>query len=194
MTNKLFDFMPDTNRVKDGFVPDATLLLHPSLPPALHGTNPRTVLKKKKPGWWDKVRKEAYAKHDYRCWACGSHKYDEGSFGRDVLDAHEYYNIDFTSCIITLHKIVALCPQCHAFIHINMMSKLYDKGELDEQDCWLIVNHGIRTMENQSINPTKVPPVYNVEDWNKWHLIIDGESYYSKFSGVDEWREFYDRP
>ena len=30
-----------------------------------------------------------------------------------------------------------------------------------------------------------------VASWNKWHLILDGDKYYSKFKNDEERRKFY---
>ena len=29
-------------------------------------------------------------------------------------------------------------------------------------------------------------------DWSKWHLVLDGEKYYSKFKDIDDWRKHYE--
>lgn len=168
--------------------PDAKLLLHPPLPPALHGTNPRTLMGK---FWWDTERQKAYIRHDYRCWACGVHKEDQ--IGRKVLDAHEDYLFDYELFRLTLREIVALCVTCHAFIHCNRMNLLFDKGTINEEDCAEILRHGFRTLVNQGLEPSRLPhPVYYDGDWNKWHLRIEGKDYYSKFKNKEEWKRFYD--
>jgi len=167
--------------------PSAKLLLHPPLPPPLHGTNPRTILGQK---WWDVERRKAYAKHGYRCWACGVNK--EEQIGRQVLDAHEDYVFNYECHRITLREIVALCVTCHAFIHCNRMNSLYDKGVINEEECCEILRHGYRTLLNQGMEPNRLPhPAYYKGDWDKWHLVLEGKEYYSKFRDEEEWAEFY---
>lgn len=173
--------------VEDSFKPNARILLHPSLPPALHGTAPRTVMG---PKWWDIKRKEAYAKHDYHCWACGVAK--EESLGiSNRLDAHEEYDIDMEAKRTEMTRIVALCTVCHAFIHRNRMNNLFDQGKLTEADCWEIIAHGERTLANQGVVEDKMSHDYDEGDWEQWRLVIDGKEIEGKFSCRKEWEEYY---
>lgn len=174
---------------KPKWVPDASLLLHPSLPPPLHGTNPRTLKGKV---WWDIKRKEAYAKYDYRCYACGVDKAD--SFGiSNRLDAHENYFIDTETFSIELVSLSALCTKCHEFIHRNRMSALFDKGVITESECWEIMAHGNRVLVDSGLDPDdKLVIEYDERDWDKWKLIIDGKDYYSKFNNAEVWRAYYE--
>lgn len=179
---------PSSDQFNDsGFKPDASILLHPPIPTPLHGTNPRTVMGTK---WWNEQRRRAYEENNFVCSACGVHK--EDSLGREVLEAHEYYHYDYVKYKLTLAKIVALCPACHAYIHVNRMNRLFDKGELTEFDCWEITAHGERTLHNQGYIDLRVDyPSYCDDDWDKWHIVIDGKVYYSRFKNRDEWKEYY---
>ena len=165
--------------------PDAKLLLHPTIPPPLHGINPRTILGQK---WWDEQRKDAYEKYDFHCHACGIHRDDSfGISGR--LDAHERYEFDFTACVIRLDGIVALCTICHAYIHRNRMHALFDKGIIGPTDCWEIIEHGERVLYNAGYDPKKFfwPP-FDDADWHKWHLQIN---FYTRFKDRQDWLEHY---
>tara|TARA_R110000850_G_scaffold53786_1_gene128624 strand:+ start:60 stop:326 length:267 start_codon:yes stop_codon:yes gene_type:complete len=31
----------------------------------------------------------------------------------------------------------------------------------------------------------------DIADWDEWHLVLEGEKYYSKFKNYEEWEEFY---
>ena len=86
------------------------LLMHPQIPPPLHGLAPRVVMGRK---WWDEQRRIAYAKHDDKCHCCGIHK-SKAKY-RKVLEAHEAYKIDWTAGRAELEEIVALCHSCHPF-------------------------------------------------------------------------------
>jgi len=86
------------------------LLLHPPIPSQLRGVNPRTI---KGQEWWDVVRRQAYGKNNYCCWACGMYCLDTPG----PLEAHECYNYDYGTYKASLKEIVALCCKCHSFIH-----------------------------------------------------------------------------
>ena len=45
----------------------------PNIPLPLHGLAPRVIKGQK---WWSDTKKEAKAKLNQHCWACGVHKYD----------------------------------------------------------------------------------------------------------------------
>lgn len=98
------------------------LLLHPTIPPPLHGLAPREVLGR---SWWDVVRREAYEKYDDHCHACGTHiskaLYHRTSSPSKFksLEAHEAYNIDYDTCTVNLEEIVALCHCCHNYIQLH---------------------------------------------------------------------------
>ncbi len=71
-------------------------------------SNLRSVLKREQ---WDVIRKDAYARAKGKCMICGtpcSH-----------LEAHERWSYDETLAIQKLEDVIAVCPQCHAVIHIG---------------------------------------------------------------------------
>lgn len=87
------------------------LLLHPSIPLYLFGINPRTLLGQE---WWDVTRKTAYARNNHCCWVCGAYQLDTPS---GKLDAHECYDYNTRKFEARLAAVVALCRECHKFIH-----------------------------------------------------------------------------
>jgi len=95
------------------------LLLHPCIPPMLYGVNPRTIRGEE---WWDATRKAAYAENNFHCWACGVHQLDAEY--KQVLEAHECYTYDVTTYTARMVSVVALCLQCHQFIHWGRLSKV----------------------------------------------------------------------
>jgi len=103
--------MVSFNVTEEPRVPNPALLLHPPIPIALGGVNPRTI---KGQEWWDVVRREAYAKYDYHCWACDVHRLDTDN---QKLDAHECYNYNYIRKRAYFVGVVALCRDCHMFIH-----------------------------------------------------------------------------
>jgi len=195
--------------------PIPKILTHPNIPKPLHGVNPRSVLGDL---WWDHHRKEAYAKHDDRCWACGIHK--KRADWHQWLEGHEFYDINYSAGTVELVEIVALCHSCHNFIHSGRLWALLEKGEISEFKWHVIMKRGIEICKHAGIRPwwgslmfwymgtrqvasesaaieraCMEGTVYHNENkfapWNQWRLIIDGDEYYSKFASQLEWDKHY---
>ena len=186
------------------------LLTHPNIPKPLHGLTPRTLLGK---SWWDGVRYEAYAKHDFCCWACGIHKQDAKY--HPWLEGHECYNINYKDGIMELKEIAALCHSCHSFIHSGRLWQLYQQGNATKTKALDILNHGFRILREHNLKPfvaaiicwyritgyykesfielskRAMPLPMDFAEWSDWHLIIEGEKYYSLFKNFDDWRNHY---
>ena len=81
-------------------------------------SNLRSLLK---PSAWDIIRKKVYAKSGGFCEICGAKP--------KRLEAHEQWEYDEKNKIQRLKRIVALCPMCHATVHIGL-STLRGKEEL----------------------------------------------------------------
>jgi len=199
------------------FSPNPLLLLHPPLPDPLHGVNPRTINGRK---WWDATRKEAYAKHGDRCWACGIHKNDARF--RKHLEAHECYAIDYRQGIAHLDQVVALCHSCHNYIHSNRMLRQMAEGHMNRSKYLQILAHGERQLNpilencptweigkrwripDQETQPfqlafpqvaiaglSEIPPQSEWAKWSQWRLVVDGVEYYSPFKNQAEHDAFY---
>ena len=171
------------------------LLLHPNLPKPLHGLNPRTVMGQK---WWNNERRRAYATNNYHCWACGTYRnfnLDLNKFCDDSgesLDAHECYRIDYEKKEVELVEIVAICKNCHQYIHSGRTNSLYEKGVIDEKDCFIVFSHGDSILIDAGLIPcNEVDTNTYQEEWNEWKLIIDGKEHYSKFKDYFEWYKHY---
>lgn len=174
------------------------LLLHPLIPPPLHGIAPRVILGQQ---WWDEQRKIAYAKHDHKCHACGI----EGkATKKKYLEAHEAYDIDYENFVVTLKEVVALCPYCHKFIHVGRLLVQFREGYASRQYTTYILEHGIRVLSEAGLKPNAVQAhaylclsknyspeeatayiikkdlaqdKFNSAFWDQWRMIIDGETY-----------------
>lgn len=160
------------------------LLTHPNIPKPLHGLNPRSLLGQE---WWDKQRREAAAKEDYHCWACGVR-------GKDAkyhqwLEGHESYVYDYEKGVATLKEIVSLCHSCHNFIHSGRLRILLRKGSISEEKVMDILNHGRAILREYGLTP--ISPPDQIADWSQWVLIIDGKSYSGKFKSYEEWESYY---
>jgi len=161
------------------------LLLHPNIPKPMHGTNPRTILGD---DWWNDVRQQAYAENNYCCWACGVHK-SQAKY-HQWLEAHERYRINYEHGIVSLVEITALCHSCHNFIHDGRMTSLVNKGEMSYDKMKEIHNHGYAVLAKAGIRNLRLDATL-IAPWHKWHLVLNGKKYYSKFASYDEWMEYY---
>ena len=88
------------------------------IPRSMWNVNLRSELPKK----WGEIRKNVYAKADYKCEICG----DQGK--RHPVEAHEIWIYDDDRKIMALDKIVALCPKCHLCHHLGFAEV---KGKLE---------------------------------------------------------------
>ena len=92
------------------------LLFHPNIPKPLHGLAPRIILGET---WWQTTKKEAKAKLNQHCWACGIHK--SSSKYHQWLEAHECYSINYGLGRVEYVGTCALCHACHNYIHDGRM-------------------------------------------------------------------------
>jgi hypothetical protein len=170
------------------------LINHPNIPKPMHGIAPRTLIKGKE---WNEIRREAYAKNNYHCWACGVHRNFDLVLNKFIddsgtLDAHESYVIDYEKKTVELKEIVALCKNCHNYIHSGRMNAMYDKGELDEEDCWIISTHGDSVLIDGGLIPCKDADDRDyASEWGEWKLLFRGKEYGSKWKDYQEWEEHY---
>lgn len=188
------------------------LLTHPNIPKPLHGMNPRSILGD---DWWNEQRQIAYAKENYHCWACGVHKKD-AAYHR-WLEGHESYDINYKLGSVELKEIVALCHCCHNFIHSGRLWVMYQRGQMSRQKAEYIMKHGISILDKHNLKPsiaTKIVslkiddtpdlliPIILEEDgyeignkeiaeWSEWHLVLNGKKYYTRFTDMQDWQNFY---
>lgn len=186
------------------------LLLHPNIPKALHGINPRTI---KGDVWWNQQRQQAYRQNNYKCWACGIDKV-QAKYHK-WLEAHEMYNINYLTGSVTFTGICALCHSCHNFIHSGRLVSLFRKNEIDLVKIKDILQSGfdILVKNKLSMNPfalvvakeVALPMFFNYSkykihkynkcniEWNDWRLIIDNKEYKGKFNSLKEWNSHYNK-
>lgn len=163
------------------------ILLHPNIPKPLHGLNPRTI---KGQEWWDEQRHIAYDKNNDCCWACGVHKSKAEYY--QWLEAHEYYEYRYKEGEAKLVEIVALCHACHNYIHSGRMAMMQENGTMEQEKVANILEHGNKILSDAGLLHLKTNlPESEFAEWKKWHLVIDGVSYYTKFESFNEWYQFY---
>ncbi|MCD8040470.1 MAG: HNH endonuclease [Clostridia bacterium] len=66
------------------------------------------------PAQWNVVRKDAYARAGGKCAICGAQS--------ARLEAHERWSYNEQTCVQKLEDVIAVCPACHAVIHIGRTS------------------------------------------------------------------------
>ena len=188
--------------------PDPKLLTHENIPKPLHGINPRTI---KGDIWWNDQRYEAYKTHNYRCWACGIYKRE--AHYHKWLEAHETYDINHQAATATFTGVVALCHVCHMFIHCGRMWNLYLYKEIPLSKVSHVMKRGFALLAGAGLEPALSAKIIDLQmkgaqpekiekllradvnsiqqDWTKWHLVFEGQSYFSNFKNLDEWKEVY---
>lgn len=93
------------------------------IPDGCWKVNLRTALPKEV---WERLRRAAYARAGGKCAVCGA---------RGRLEAHEVWEYDDEKHIQRLKDIVALCPACHAVVHIGRTALLGKEGEAQAHFC-----------------------------------------------------------
>ena len=181
------------------------ILSQSNIPKPLHGVNPRSIMGKEK---WDVVRREVYASTGYRCAACGVHK-DDAMFHK-WLEAHEDYEIDHESAIMTVRSMVPLCHSCHSFVHSGFLFVQLERGEKSKSEVAIILDHGFGILKSARLpafvglkNVIKASgwsgswsggwlhPRESSKRWDEWVMIWEGEKFPAKFKSYDEWVRFY---
>ncbi len=162
------------------------ILLHPNIPKPLHGLAPRTIMGE---AWWDAERQKAYAKLDYHCWVCGTHK-SEAKF-HNWLEAHEFYEIDYAKGSMVFKETVALCHACHNFIHSGRMIAMVDQGTMTRRKQQEILAHGEAILKKHRLHTPSAP--LTCAKWGAWRLVLDGKKYKGNFKTFEDWMKAYNR-
>lgn len=183
-------------RVPMGKVPLA--LLMPRVPLPLHHQNPRNILTKIDKGWWERTRRRVYDVQGQHCAVCGRHKLYQPS-KRKVLEAHELYDIDYTTGTVKLLGIIPICPVCHKFIHFGLVTAWLESGTIDVAMYNAILEHGNRVLEENNLPKKNMDATVNDNRYNiafdKWHLdlCINGQwqSFYSLYKNEADLEAHY---
>lgn len=88
--------------------------------------NLRLIFKKSQ---WDKIRKDAYKRADYKCVICG------GIGKRHPVEAHEEWDFNANTGVQTLIEVNALCPSCHLCKHAGRAYKMGQGREVLRHLC-----------------------------------------------------------
>lgn len=184
---------------------DPSILTHPHIPKPLHEVNPRNIMGNEE---WDKTRKKAYASTDDHCIACGIHKTE--AKGPKWMEAHEFYEIDYTKGEVKIKKIIPLCHYCHNFIHSGRLQMIIGK-EKTKKEVVDILDHGFSILEGTGIKAfyatvnlanalgvdTRGVEPYEPQDssipWGRWRMVWKSKKYPPKYKTYEEWLEKYGR-
>lgn len=169
------------------------LLTMPNVPRPLHGLPPRKIMGQTN---WDKMRKRCYYNAEYKCEVCGC----EPPKGK--LHAHELYDIDYIKGTSTFRRCIAVCADCHNFIHSGRLITLYKQGNplypkeyvlnVVEKGFKLIGDHNTKYHDDLKAYATfleylKVPELRNaVERFIKKYNI----SFYSEPNEIADWGDW----
>lgn len=170
-------------------IPDEPkLLLGPNTPKPMHGLTPRNLLGSK---WWNKTRRKAYRSTGYRCLACGVLKFN--AKGRQWLEAHEVYEIDYLLGRSYYRRAVPLCHYCHCYIHSGRLAAQLEKGEISHAKYTTVIQHGDRVLSLAGLEPRSSKEDYSglVADWSDWRLVIEGKEYPPKFKTFKQWKAVF---
>lgn len=181
------------------------ILSHPNIPKPLHGLNPRIV---KGQDWWDVTRREAYARTEFHCVACGVHKRDAKK--HQWLEAHEYFDIDYKTGRCEVVSIEPLCHYCHNFIHSGRLRMIMGKDK-SQQEVIEILEHGFTVLARHDlkafkgtidfahdigaltfgVKATQDPSINPKLQWGDWRLVLDGTEYPPVHNSYDAWFRHY---
>ena len=160
------------------FKPKPSLLLHNNIPTPMHGTAPRVVLGE---NWWNKTRRACYKKSHHHCQACGCHASD--AKGRQWMECHEQYEINYTKGRMKYVGCVSLCHYCHSYLHDGRLIWLLQTGQIHQAKYCAILQHGDSVLakaglvrESKKIRDKKIHEQV-IAPWGKWRLQIGRKLY-----------------
>lgn len=157
------------------------VLLQSNTVKPLHQVTPRSILGKR---WWDVTRAAAYAVSDYHCVACGVPK--ALAEWHRWLEGHEVYSIDYHAGRMTYIETVALCHNCHCFIHDGRLEALFRKGEVSQDKYTAVMKHGQRVLKEAKLSKPR-PYIGPIAQWKDWRLVLFGKEYRPLFPDYESW-------
>lgn len=175
------------------------LLLGSRVPTPLHYRNPRSIITEIDEDWWNRTRAKVYESQDRHCACCGVHQDQQKGWVRGQLDAHEVYDIDWTTGAVRLKEIVPLCKFCHNAIHFGRLTAQLQSGKIQEKTYYSIVQHANTILKNAGL-PQKnwnVEVNDNIHDipWEQWRLILNingtDQEFYSLYKNQEELEASY---
>lgn len=169
------------------------------VPMPLWGVNPRSILTQIDENWWDRVRMQVYDAQERHCACCGVHQKDQIGWVKNQLDAHELYDIDYSTGTMRLKAIVPLCKTCHAGIHFGRLTAKYESGEIQPKTYYQTISYCNTVLKNAVLPPKNWDATVNDNvsniPWKDWKLIltIEGEDkeFHSLYENEEQLRASY---
>lgn len=174
------------------------ILEQPLIPQPLHGVNPRSIMGVPA---WNIQRKKIYAKHNFRCAACGTSS--RKAILKPWLEAHELFEIDWQTQTMTLTGMEPLCHACHAFVHCGLLNLRLHHRKISEYDVACILGNGVGVLEEiggiipiaahamcnlldlkHDLQVAKNPPA---TDWVGWKMVWNETTYPSPYPSETAW-------
>lgn len=177
---KLSDVLRDIPKTKP-LVTRPEILLSSNTVKPMHGVVPRLIKGQK---WWDETRQAAYRSTDFRCVACGVHKYDAKE--HQWLEGHEVYRTDYRRGRMTYVETVPLCHYCHCFIHNGRLDSLVKQKVVTRKKYDAVMAHGHAVLKRAGLKKRK-PFTFKIAKWGTWRLILDGEEYPPVYKDYKHW-------
>lgn len=154
----------DCTQVEKWEVPEENgirLIGMPNVPIPLHFQNPRTIMGKAK---WDIMRKRCYMNANYTCEVCGAY------LGCKNCQAHEAYEINYTTYTSTFKRLICICPQCHNAIHSGRTFSCYKNNERGYERDKLLANlkRAARLIQEWNLNHPNEEPLRLFSAYYQW--------------------------
>ncbi len=130
--------------------------------------------------------------------------------GKQWLEAHESYHIDYQEGKVVIDKIVPLCHYCHNFIHSGRLLAMFEQGKLSPEYVIDILEYGIEILKENDLEITdstdelckvmgvkhnlkvKKTPESEVK-WKDWVLVFEDKEYHSPHKNEKEWEKYYNK-
>jgi hypothetical protein len=106
--------------------------------------------------------------------------------GRQWLEGHEWYRIDYPAGRMYYEHTVALCHYCHNYIHVGRLKDLLIKNMIPQAKYVAIIQHGERLLSEAGLPPRQV---YTgpCAPWADWRLVLEGKEYPPLYETLEEW-------
>lgn len=147
------------------------ILLGGNIPPPMHGLAPRVVMGRK---WWDKTRKAAAQATRQHCLACGVSKWQ--AKGRQYLEGHEVFDIDYLLGRMVYVETVPLCHFCHSYIHDGLLRILLATRKISHARYVAIIQHGDEVLRRANLVRSR-PETLGMAEWDDWRMVFEGREY-----------------